>query len=108
MTGSHRKSLQKYIPNLVYTVQWVHRTYAKGLDVRFEKVSKNTSIGHSTNGWPFIYEVHILYIVSNVLSLLAQVNVKSSACRIHSSAGIHLSWNNFHCTLVFPLFFHYW
>ena len=42
--------------------------YAKGLDVRFEKVSRNTCIGHSTNRWPIIYEVHILYIVY-VLSL---------------------------------------
>ena len=29
-------------------------TYAKGLDVRFEKVSKDTSIENSTNGWPII------------------------------------------------------
>ena len=57
-------------------------TYAKGLDVRFEKVSKDTSIEHSTNGWPIIYEVHILYIV-HVLSLMAQVNVKNSVV-LHS------------------------
>ena len=56
--------------------------YAKGLDVRFEKVSKDTSIEHSTNGWPIIYEVHILYIV-HVLSLMAQVNVKNSVV-LHS------------------------
>ena len=31
-------------------------TYAKGLDVRFEKVSKDTSIENSTNGRPIIYE----------------------------------------------------
>ena len=54
-------------------------TYAKALDITFKKVSKNTSIGYGTNGWPIIYEVHILYIV-DVLSLMAQVNVKNSAC----------------------------
>ena len=68
-------------------------------------------MGHSTSGWPIIYEVHNLCIV-HVLSLMAQVNVKNNACPLRYSAVLHslkltIYQNNFHCTLVFPSFFHY-
>ena len=62
---------------------------------------------------PIIYEVHNLYIV-HVLSLhvMAQVNVKNNACLSCCSGVLHslkltIYQNNFHCTLVFPSFFHY-
>ena len=109
MAGGHLKSLQKYIPNLFYA--YLRLRFGS---VRFEKVSKKrkTLIGHSRNGWPIIYEVHILYI-AHVLSPMAQVSVENNACPLRYSAvfhylklTIHAHKNNFHCTLVFPSFFH--
>ena len=90
-------------------------TYPKGLDQlglkRSPKKKPHLYIGHSTNGWLIIYEVHDLSIV-HVLSLMAQVNVKNNACPLRYSAVLHLLTltiyqNNFHCALVFPSFFHY-
>ena len=91
-------------------------TYAKGLDqlgLKRSPKKKTTSIYRaiSTSGWPIIYEVHNLYIV-HVLSLMAQVNVKKNACPLRHSAVLHslkltIYQNNFHCTLMFPSFFHY-
>ena len=65
-------------------------TYAKGLDQLGLKRSpkKKTFIGHSRNGWPIIYEVHILYIV-HVLSPMAQVSVGNNACPVRYSAVLH-------------------
>ena len=50
--------------------------------------------------------MRFLYIV-HILSLMAQVNVKNSACPLRYSAVLHslkltIHQNNFHCTLVFP------
>ena len=117
MAGGHLKSLQKYIPKPGLTCSTP--TYAKGLDhlglKRSPKKNTHLYIGIAQTAQPIIYdtvyEVHNLYIV-HVLSLMAQVNVKNNACPLSYSAVLHslkltIYNNNFHCTLVFPSFFHY-